>query len=127
MGRTIFSNTNRVVSKDVNHRNFHDCREPQRASSVVAEDQKPGAKSSELSQRQSVQDCPHCMLANPEMNIPPPKRLGPNLSSSLESKSRLGGRRKIRRTSYQPGVLFCYRVQDFAGRIATREPLRVSR
>src|SRR5260370_42194184 len=80
MGGDIFSNANRVVSKDINHRNFHDRCETQRTSSIVAKDQKTGAKSSELSQCQSVQDRSHRMLANSEMNISPSKGIATNIT-----------------------------------------------
>src|SRR5215469_9936630 len=107
MGRTIFADSDRVVSKDVDHRNFHDRREAQRASSVIAEDQKAGTKSSEFSQRQSIEDRAHGMLANPKMNIPATERFGTDLAGAFESESGLGGRRKIRRTTNQPGMVLC--------------------
>src|SRR5580704_7293746 len=94
MGRTIFSNANRVVSKNVNHRNFHDRCETQRTSSIVAKDQKTGAKSSELSQCQSVQDRSHRMLANTEMNISPSKGIATNITGIRKGESRLGRRRR---------------------------------
>src|SRR6202521_3625554 len=118
MGGAIFSNANRVVSKDINHRNFHDRCETQRTSSIVAKDQKTGAKSSELSQCQSVQDRSHRMLANSEMNISPSEGIATNLTGIRKSESRLGRGRKIRGTADQPLMLLSNRVQHFAGGIS---------
>src|SRR6267378_8408629 len=47
---TVFAHANRVMSKDINHRKFHDRCETQGTPSVVAEDQKSGAEYSELSE-----------------------------------------------------------------------------
>src|SRR6266404_4467063 len=122
---TVFSHANRVMSKDINHRKFHDRCETQGTPSVVAEDQKSGAEYSELSECQSVQDRPHRVLANPKMDISRPQRIATNLISTFKGKSGLRRWRKIRRTTDQPWMPLGDCIQYFAGRISAGDSFRV--
>src|SRR5215470_19579333 len=66
---TIFTQTDRIVSKDVDHRNFHNGGQPHRRARVIAEDQKTRAKWTNFAQRHSIQGGAHGVLADAEVKI----------------------------------------------------------
>src|SRR5215468_3408104 len=65
----IFTQTDGIVSKDVDHGNFHDGSQPHRRARVIAEDQKTRTKWTNFAQRHSIQGGAHGVLADAEVKI----------------------------------------------------------
>src|SRR5262249_16788489 len=65
----IFTQTDGIMSKDVDHRNFHNGGQPHRRARVIAEDQKTRAKWTNFAQRHSIQGGAHGVLADAEVKI----------------------------------------------------------
>jgi hypothetical protein len=88
MGWPIFPHSDRIVSEDVDHRNFHQSAQAHRRAFVIAKDQEPRSKRSNFRERQSVEDGPHRMLADPEVQIPSGGILATEISGAFKSQSR---------------------------------------
>src|SRR5882757_8276282 len=69
VSRAVFSVAHGVMSENENRGQFHDRREPNGGSRVIAEDEKCRPKSSELGKRKAIYDCSHGMLPDTEVQI----------------------------------------------------------
>ena len=125
VGRTVLADADRVVGEDVDHRDLHDRGQADRHPAIVAEDQEPGAEGPDLDQRHAVQDGPHRVLADAEVEIAAPVIAGLEVAGAVESQAGLGRRGQVGRASDQPGNILCDRVEDQARRDSSGHSLAV--
>ena len=125
MRRTVLAHADRVVSEDVDHRDLHDRGQADGHPAVVAEDQEPGAEGPDLDQRHAVQDGPHRVLADAEMEVAASIFAGLEVAGAVEGQAGLGRRCQVGRTAHKPGDIPRHRVEDQAGRIARGHSLAV--
>jgi hypothetical protein len=88
VGWPIFPNSDRIVGKDVDHRDFHQSAQPDCRAAIVTEDQESGSERSNLRQGQPIEDGAHSVLANTEVEIPPGRILRAEISGAFKSQSR---------------------------------------
>ena len=69
--RAVLADADRVVREHERRRDAHDRREPDRALHVVAEDQEAGAVGAQARQHEAVDDRPHRVLADAEVQVAP--------------------------------------------------------
>ncbi len=71
VGGPVLADADRVVGVDVDQRQLHQRREPQRAALEVGEDEEPGLVGAQLGQREPVADRGGGVLADPEVQVAP--------------------------------------------------------
>ena len=125
MSRAILTDSNRVVSEDVNHRNLHQGAQAERSPHVVDEDEESGAERTHFHQAHSVQDRAHGVLPDSEMEIAPGVILGRKVAGACEGKPGLRGGRQIGGPADQPRNVLGHCVQHRRRGLACGQALRV--
>src|SRR4029077_20671821 len=126
MGRAILTIAHGVMSEHKQCGQFHQSREPDRRTKIIAEDEKRRAEWPHLGKRHSVRYGAHRVLSDAIMQILPAGTGGLELSSALECQLRFLGRPKISGTAKEPRDILRKHIQHFARCVATREALRIS-
>ena len=132
VGGPVLADADRVVGVDVDQREFHQRREPQRAALEVGEDEEPGLVGAQLGQREPVADRRGGVLADPEVQVAtgPVAWIGVSwaeVAGAVEGQARLVRRRQVRRPADQPRHPPRDRVEHLAARVAAGDALRVGR
>ena len=86
MRRPVFADADRVVREDVDDRNLHDGRQADRHPAIVAEDQEAGAEGPDLDECHAIDDRPHRVLANAEMEVAAAVAAGLEVAGPLEGQ-----------------------------------------
>src|SRR5262245_51409330 len=115
------------MSKYENRRQFHYRRETDRRARVVAEDEESCAEGPDFGQRESVHNCPHCVLANSEMKVLPAPALSLEISGASKRQGGLVRWPEISRTTKQPRDVLCEHVQHLSRCVPTGNSLRIGR
>src|SRR4029077_19758752 len=122
----IFADADGIVSEDVDHGNFHQRAEPDRASPVVAENQEPRPEGSQLRQRETVENRAHRVFTDPKVQIAARSSVGLKITRAWERQSRLGGRSKVRGATDHPGKIRRDGIEDFGRGVASGYSLAIS-
>ena len=102
VGRPVLADPDGVVGVEVDQRQLHQCREPQRAALEVGKDQKPGLVGAQLGQRQSIGDRRGRVLTDAEVQVAPRPLGGREVAGPVEGHPGLVGRRQVGRAADQP-------------------------
>src|SRR5689334_11785278 len=108
--RSIFADSNGVVSKDVNHRQFHNGTQANRRTRVIAEDEELRAERTQLRSREAVEYRVHRVLADAEMQVASTIVLGAEVAGAVECKTRLRRGREVGRSADEPRHILRDRV-----------------
>src|SRR5258707_12464242 len=122
----IFADANGIVREDVDHGNFHQRAEPDRASPVVAENQEPRPEGSQLRQRETVENRAHRVFTDPKEQIAARSTVGLKITRARERQSRFGGRSKVRGPTDHPGKIRRDGIEDFGRGDASGYSLPIS-
>src|SRR6202795_3571808 len=117
VSRPIFADPDRVVREDIDDGDFHERREPDRRTHIVAEDQEARAKGPNLGQCHAVENRAHRVLTNAKVQIAPAVVRGSKVAGSLECKPSFGGRRQIGGSTHHPRHLTRNRIQHLGGSV----------
>ena len=97
MRRPVLADADRIVREDVDDRQFHDRRQPDRRPAVVAEDEERRAVGPHLGQRHAVEDRAHGVLADAEVEVAAAVVAGLEIAGAVEGQQRLGRRGQVGR------------------------------
>ena len=101
VGRAVLADPERVVGPDEDRGDLHDRRHPHRSAHVVTEDEEGGAVGPHALDRQRVDDRPHRVLADAEVQVAAVEVVAQDVLLVLEVGRRR--RREISRSSDQLG------------------------
>src|SRR5262249_15349525 len=87
MCRPIFADSNRIVGKNMDNRDFHQGAQADCRPAVVAKDQESRSKWSNLREGQTIEDGAHSVFANTEMKIPSGRILRAEISGAIKGQS----------------------------------------
>ena len=127
MRRTILTDADRVVREDVECRQFHDRRQPDRIAHIVGEDQEARTEGPELGECHAVRCRTHSVLADPEMKIAAAMIVRLEVTRALECHARLRRWREIRRAADEPRQMLRNRILDLARGVAASDSLGIGR
>ena len=127
MGRAVLADPDRIMGEHVDDRQLHDRGQTDRYPAIVAEDQEAGTVGPHLDRGHAVENGPHRVLANPEMEVPPAVAAGLEVAGSLEGQPGLGRGGQVRGTADQPGDVLGQGIEDLARRAARGDSLGVRR
>src|SRR5215469_5288057 len=99
VSRAVLSVAHGVVSEDEEGGQLHQRREPNRRPCVIAKDKESRAKGSELRKREPVDNRPHSMLADAEMQVLSSGVICLEISCPFVLEDGLVRRSKIRRAA----------------------------
>src|SRR5262245_33931200 len=102
MGRTVFSIAHRLVRKHKKSGQFHERREPDRWSRVVAEDEEGRAEGPHFGQRESVHNRSHRVFANSEMQVLTTRAISLEISRAGKRQGGLVRWPEVRRAAEEP-------------------------
>ena len=118
MGWAVLADSDRIVSKNINDRDFHQGAQPHRAPHVIDENKEPRAEGPYLHQAQSVQDGSHGVFADAEVKIASAVVLRLKVAGAFLRDPGLGGWSEICGSSNQPGNVPGGCVQHHTRRLA---------
>src|SRR5262245_64541737 len=115
------------MSKYENRRQFHYRRETDRRARVVAEDEESCAEGPDFGQRESVHNCPHCVLANSEMKVLPAPALSLEISGASKRQGGLVRWPEISRATKQPRDVLSEHIQYLSRTVPRGNSLFIGR
>ena len=115
------------MREDIDDGDFHERREPDRRTHIVAEYQEARAKGPNLGQCHAVENRAHRVLTNAKVQIAPAVVRGSKVAGSLERKPSFGGRRQIGGSTHHPRHMTRNRIQYLGGSVPPGYTLYVGR
>src|SRR5579883_3350262 len=127
MCRSVFAHAYRIMGEDIDDRQLHQSGQPQGRTQVIAKYQERRTVRPQFGQRKPVKDGSHSVFADTEVEVPPLRRVGFEVSRTRKCKPRLGRRRKVSRAAQKPWNALSDGVEHLARGVATGDTLGFER
>src|SRR5467141_1243540 len=125
MSWAVLAQSNGIVRKHIDYRQFHQSTQAQRSAHVIDESKKARTEGSDFYQAHSVYDSTHGVFADAEMEIAGGIILRLEITGSFERKPGLSRGCQVCRSSNEPGNVLGDCVQHFSRGLASRHSFRI--
>ena len=117
--RSVLADADRVVRKDPERGQAHDCRQPHRGPHVVGEDEKRRAERPQAGQAHAVDERGHAVLANAEVHVAAVVVSGLEVASTVHERIVEGAKSAAPPTSHGSRLAIWFRTLPDVARVAT--------